>query len=127
MIVLDTSALMGILLAEPEAEACTVALERADRVLISAGTLAEALIVAARRGFGPQMENLILDIGPEVAAVDRAAAEGAAKAYARWGKGFHHARLNYGDCFAYELADRHSCALLYIGSDFAQTDIPAVR
>ncbi|WAP70845.1 type II toxin-antitoxin system VapC family toxin [Jiella pelagia] len=126
MIVLDTSALMGILLAEPEAEACTDALERADRVLVFGGTLAEALIVAARRGFGSQMEKLIADIDPEVAAVDRTAAERAANAYARWGKGFHPAKLNYSDCFAYELAERHECALLYIGSDFSKTDIPAV-
>ena len=117
---------MGILLAEPEAEACTDALERADRVLVSGGTLAEALIVAARRGFGLQMERLIAGIDPEVAAVDRPAAGRAAKAYARWGKGFHPAKLNYGDCFACELAERHGCALLYIGRDFAQTDIPPV-
>jgi ribonuclease VapC len=50
MIAVDTSALMAILLDEPEADACIAALATADEVLISAGTLAEALIVAARRG-----------------------------------------------------------------------------
>jgi ribonuclease VapC len=48
MIAVDTSALMAILLSEPEAEACAAALEVEPHVLISAGTMAEALIVAGR-------------------------------------------------------------------------------
>ena len=52
MIAVDTSALMAILLNEPEAEACVGALEGEDRLTISAGTVAEALIVADRRGLG---------------------------------------------------------------------------
>jgi len=50
-------------------------------------------------------------------------AHGGAQAYQRWGKGVHPAQLNYGDCFAYELAISQNCPLLYVGQDFAQTDV----
>ena len=55
--------------------------------------------------------------------VTRAAALGAADAQRRWGKGRHPARLNFGDCFAYEVAERHRCPLLYVGDDSVKTDI----
>ena len=71
------------------------------------------------------MQKLLEKIDPEVAVVDQVAALRVADAYARWGKGLHPARLNFGDCFAYELAERHGCRLLYIGGDFAQTDAAA--
>ena len=66
MIAVDTSALMAILLNEPEADACIAALETADEVLISAGTVAEALIVAGRRQVGAAMTGLIDGFGFEV-------------------------------------------------------------
>jgi ribonuclease VapC len=47
----------------------------------------------------------------------------ATDAYARWGKGVHPAALNLGDCFAYALATELRCPLLYLGEDFARTDI----
>ena len=59
MIAVDTSALMAILLDEPEADGCMAAIEAADRLLISAGTVAEALIVAGRRNLGEEMAELI--------------------------------------------------------------------
>jgi ribonuclease VapC len=43
--------------------------------------------------------------------------------YENWGKGVHPAALNFGDCFAYEVAKEHECPLLYVGGDFARTDI----
>jgi uncharacterized protein with PIN domain len=43
-----------------------------------------------------------------------------------WGKGVHPAALNFGDCFAYELAKEHACRLLHVGDDFSKTDIPGV-
>ncbi len=55
-----------------------------------------------------------------------AAARRVAGAYAKWGRGVHPAALNFGDCFAYETAKTHDCPLLYIGGDFAQTDIASV-
>ena len=125
MIAVDTSALMAILLNEPEAEACVAALEGEDRLTISAGTVAEALIVADRRGLGEEMTRLIDGLGFEQVAVTPASAKGVAQAYARWGKGVHPAALNFGDCFAYQLASSRGCALLYVGDDFGRTDIAA--
>lgn len=125
MIVVDTSALMAILLDEPEAESCMAAMEAADRLLISAGTLAEALIVAGRRGARDALVALVDGLGVEVAAVTPAVAGQVADAYERWGRGVHPASLNFGDCFAYALAKERACGLLFVGQDFARTDIAA--
>jgi ribonuclease VapC len=123
LICIDTSALMAIVLAEPPSERCQEAIAFDDGPVISAATLAEALIVAGGRGFEPEMQSLLDGLSIRVVEVSREAAIGAANAYRRWGKGYDPARLNYGDCFAYELASRLRCPLLYIGDDFAKTDI----
>ncbi len=93
------------------------------QVSISAGTLAEALIVAGRRNIGPEMSALIEQLGFTIVEVTAAAARRTAEAYARWGKAVHPAGLNFGDCFAYALATELACPLLYVGEDFARTDI----
>jgi ribonuclease VapC len=126
MIVVDTSALMAVVLDEPEAAACIAALEAEADILISAGTVAEALIVAARRDVGEELSGLIDGLGFEIAAVTPASARRIAQAYAQWGKGIHPASLNFGDCFAYEVAKEHACRLLYVGDDFSKTDIESV-
>lgn len=126
MIAVDTSALMAILLNEPESDACVAALEAEGRLLISAGTVAEALIDADRRNVGEEMRHLIDALDLEVVSVTYASAERAAQAYQLWGKGVHPAALNFGDCFAYELAKEHGCALLCVGDDFRQADIECV-
>ncbi len=123
MIAVDTSALMAILLNEPEADACITALATEAELLISAGTVAEALIVSARRGVGEAMTRLIDDLGFEVLPVTAASARRMAMAYAVWGKGINPAALNFGDCFAYALAKEQGCRLLYVGGDFSRTDI----
>jgi ribonuclease VapC len=123
MIVVDTSAVMAIVLNEPEADALAAALEAEDRLLISAGTVAEALIVAGRRNVGEEVAQLIDGLGFEIINVTPASAQRIADAYATWGKGVHPASLNFGDCFAYEVAKEHDCPLLYVGEDFSQTDI----
>jgi len=123
MIAVDTSALMSIVLNESEADACIAALEIEDGLLISAGTVAEALIVASRRNVGEEMARLIDGLGFEIISVTPASARRIAQAYESWGKGTHPASLNFGDCFAYEVAKEHGCRLLYVGEDFAQTDV----
>jgi ribonuclease VapC len=123
MIAVDTSALMAIVLNEPEADACIAALEAEDGLLISAGTVAEALIVAARRNLDEEMARLIDGLGFEVVTVTLASARRIAQAYENWGKGVHSAALNFGDCFAYEVAKEYGCRLLYVGKDFARTDV----
>lgn len=123
MIAVDTSVLMAILLNEPEADACITALEGENDLLISAGTVAEALIVAARRNVGEEMRRLIDQLGFEIVTVTPASARRIAQAYERWGKGVHQASLNFGDCFAYEIAKEHGCPLMDVGDHFAQTDV----
>lgn len=121
--VIDTSALMAIILDESHADACMAAIERHNDLLLSAGTMAEALIVAGRREVEGEMMDLISGLGLEVASITAASARRIAAAYARWGKGIHPAGLNYGDCFAYELAITRDCPLLFIGDDFSRTDV----
>ena len=126
MIAVDTSALMAIVLNEPEADVCISALEAEESVLISAGTLAEVLIVAARRNIAEEISSLIEALGFEVVSVTPASARRVSHVYRQWGKEVHPAGLNFGDCFAYEVAKTHGCRLLYVGGDFAKTDIPGV-
>jgi len=122
----DTSALMAIVLKEPRADHCLAALEAEDQVLISAGTLAEMLIVSSRRNVGTEMARLIDRLAPDVVPVTPAAARRIGLVYQKWGRGVHPAALNFGDCFAYEVAKEHACRLLYVGEDFAKTDIEGV-
>lgn len=123
MMAIDTSALMAILLEEPEADACVAAIDGEDDILISSGTVAEALIVAARRNLGEEMAKLVDGLGLEVVNVTPASARRMAAAYARWGKGVHPASLNFGDCFSYDVASEHRCHLLFVGNDFSKTDL----
>jgi ribonuclease VapC len=125
VIAVDTSALMAVVLDEAEAERCIATLENEDRLLISAGTVAEALIVAARRNVGAEVEQLITGLGFEIVSVTPAAARRVAAAYERWGKGVNPPGLNFGDCFAYETATENGCPLLYVGNDFGKTDVRA--
>ena len=121
MIAVDTSALLA--LGEAEADACVRVLETETEIVISAGTVAEALIVAARRNVGEEMTRMIEGLGFEILSVTPAAARRVAAAYMRWGRGAHPAGLNFGDCFSYEVAKERSCPLLYVGDDFSKTDL----
>ena len=124
MIVVDTSALMAILLDESGSDALRAVLE-AEAVVISAGTLAEALIVAQGRNLGPEMSELVEALGLEVAPLTAGAARKMAQACARWGKGVDWAGLNLGDCFAYVTAQEHGCPLLFVGGHLKKTDMVA--
>src|SRR5258708_23815371 len=123
MIAVDSSALMAIALGEKDADACITILETETEVMISAGTVAEALIVAARRNIGEEVSRMIDGLGFQIVSVTPASARRIAAAYARWGRGAHPAGLNFGDCFSYEVAREHSCPLLYVGDDFSKTDL----
>lgn len=126
MIAVDTSALMAIALDEPLAQACQAALATEDEIIISAGTLAEVAIVSARRRVGVRMAKVLDRFDLTIVPVTEAAARRIGEAYQRWGRGIHPAALNFGDCFAYEIAKQHSCRLLYVGDDFGKTDIEGV-
>lgn len=123
MICVDSSALIAVLLGEAEAKACAIVLAGEPDLVISAATLAEAMIVAGNLGLEDEMAQLVEVADLKVSDVTRDAAVRVAEAYRRWGKGRHAARLNYGDCFAYELASRLDCPLLFVGKDFSRTDV----
>ena len=124
MIVIDTSALLAVTFNEPERAVCEAVLLVDQRRLMSAGTLAEALITSEAKGIGAAVGSLIAAIDPEIVSVTAVAARSAFDAFRRHGKGRHPAGLNFGDCFAYALAVARGEPLLFKGNDFPQTDAP---
>jgi ribonuclease VapC len=69
------------------------------------------------------MQQLFDGLGFEVITVTAVAAHRIAGHFAKWGKGVHPAGLNFGDCFAFEVAREHDCPLLFVGSDFEKSDV----
>jgi ribonuclease VapC len=127
--VLDTSALLVLLLDEPEAAACREALEEDETRLVSAATLLETgFVIEARKGEagGRELDLLIHKAGIDVVAVDGEQVAEARRAWRRFGRGRHEARLNFGDCLAYALAATSGEPLLFKGDDFAKTDVARV-
>ncbi|CAL1691439.1 Ribonuclease VapC [Brevundimonas subvibrioides] len=125
--IIDSSALIAILLDEPEAALFAQALLSSSVNRISAANYLEAAIVVDRRAqensriaaFEPLVEAARL----QIVDVTPARVVEARKAYRRYGKGFDPARLNFGDSFAYALAVEFNEPLLFKGNDFAQTDV----
>jgi ribonuclease VapC len=124
VIALDTSALIAIIKNEPTAHACAAVLAVPNRrLLLSAGTLLELKIVALQKKCSDQLSQLIASLNFEIVDLTHARSERAAAAYHRFGKNFHPASLNFGDCFSYATAEEFDCPLLYVGDDFARTDV----
>ncbi|NYZ17532.1 type II toxin-antitoxin system VapC family toxin [Azospirillum sp. RWY-5-1] len=124
--VVDTSAIMAILLAEPDAVHYARAIGKADACLISAATALECSIVSiARFGNDATLSAWMADHGFEVVPVDAVQVALARDAFLRFGKGRHPAALNYGDCFSYALAKARREPLLFKGRDFSQADLPS--
>lgn len=125
MIIVDTSALLAYLKSEPLAEPCGAVLLSGERLLMSAGTFAEALIVAQGQGLRDDLADIVRDARIEIVPVTTETAHRMARAYARWGRRNHPATLNLGDCFAYALAEEMGAPLLFVGEDFRRTDVRA--
>ena len=124
--VVDTSALVALLLEEPEAEAFARAIEGASLPLISAVSRVElSMVIETRKGEDGRaiVERLLREGGFEVAAVNARQADLAIEAFRRFGKGRHKAGLNFGDCFAYALAKDMDEPLLFKGNHFRHTDV----
>jgi ribonuclease VapC len=125
-VVLDTSALLAVLLGEPERDRFIAALADTEDPLISAATLVESSIVMrAKTGDGgvADLDDLLAAAAVRSVAVDSAQAHLARDAFARFGKGRAAAGLNFGDCFSYALARAADRPLLFKGDDFRRTDI----
>ena len=125
--VLDTSALIAILLDEPERRQFNQCIEANTKRFLSAATLLEAAIVLESRSgeaAGRELDLFLHRARVEVVPVDEEQVEIARAAFRRYGKGNDPAGLNFGDCFSYALAKATGEPLLYKGCDFARTDIP---
>ena len=125
--VFDTSALIAILQNEPDGPHFLQAVIAAPRRLISAATALEASIVHAARTGTDQavhdVDEFLRRARVNVIPVSRTHVRLARTAFWRFGKGRHRARLNFGDCFVYALAQRTGEPLLCQGDDFRQTDL----
>lgn len=127
--VIDSSAALAILLGEAEDEAFADAIDADPMRIISAVSVLEtSIVVEARKGPpGGRELDLFLHRGRiDVVPFDAHQLELARDAYRRFGKGYHPAALNFGDCCAYALAAATGEPLLFKGRDFATTDIPRV-
>jgi ribonuclease VapC len=126
--VVDTSALVCILLAEPEAEGFARAIANAPENVLSRPTWVEASMVITAR-LGNEGHALLIELLERSRVItvpcDEPLAQGAYDAWLRYGRGRHAAGLNFGDCFSYALAKQRAEPLLFKGDDFAKTDIAA--
>ena len=126
--IIDTSAILSILLREPDAERFARAITAASSRRISAATLLETTIVLESRSgsaAGHELDSFLIRAQIELEPVTPEQAQTARQAWRRFGKGNHPAGLNFGDCFAYALAEATREPLLFKGRDFELTDIPA--
>jgi ribonuclease VapC len=124
--IVDSSALVAIILEEPGAIACMSKLSAALSISISAVTLTETSMVLLSRGGQGKLDVLdayLAQLEIEVVPVDRVQSLLAREAFDRYGKGRNKAGLNLGDCFVYALAKYYGEPLLFLGNDFNQTDL----
>ena len=127
--VIETSAIIAVLLNEANAVRIAQAIETGSPRLLSAANFLEAsIVIESRKGEagGRELDLMLYRAAIEVVAVDQDQVEIARLAWRRFGKGRHPAGLNYGDCFAYALAKSRRLPLLFQGDDFSQTDIAGV-
>ena len=126
--IVDSSAVLAVLYREPDAERYERAIAESPNCRMSVANMLEASIVLEGRGgaaAGHELDVFLESAAIELAPVTVEHAEAARRAWRRFGKGNHPAALNYGDCFAYALANVAGAPLLFKGEDFSQTDIEA--
>ena len=127
--VIDTSALLALLLGEPEANAIANAIARDTARMLSTFSFLEAcIVIEARKGEsgGRELDLLLHHIQAELISMNPEQAEVARRAWRDYGKERHPAGLNIGDCCAYALARVSGEPLLFKGDDFRKTDISFV-
>jgi len=128
--VIDTSALVAVFLAEPERKRfLDLIVEAGTRLISAANALETGIVLEAKRGeaAGREFDLFLVRANLLVVPVDGEQVEIARSAWRKYGKGRHSAALNFGDCFAYALAKSSGEPLLAKGTDFALTDIEVCR
>jgi len=125
--VIDSSAIVAILMDEAEADIFSRVLAGETKLAISAVTFHETSIVMAGKKGTPNaarfVDEFVRDLEIEIAAATIEDALAAREAYFRFGRGYHRAQLNLADCFSYALAKSRGAPLLFKGDDFSQTDV----
>ena len=128
--IVDSSAMVAILRQESTGDLCLRTVLSAPVVRISAAGYLETAIVLTHvplRELSAELEELLDFARIVIEPVTAEQAQIAREAHRRYGRGSRHrARLNFGDCFAYEAAKERKAPLLYVGDDFARTDIEGV-
>ena len=127
--VIDTSALIAIFMAEAERrQFLDRIVEAATRLISAANALETGIVLEARRGeaAGREFDLFLVRANLQVVPVDSEQVEIARSAWRKYGKGRHPAGLNFGDCFAYALAKSSGEPLLAKGTDFSTTDLELV-
>ncbi|HEX5068838.1 MAG TPA: type II toxin-antitoxin system VapC family toxin [Vicinamibacterales bacterium] len=133
---LDSSALVALLFSEPGYRELVDRMLEADTLRVGAPTLVETSLVfesrlgrrqrpAGRDDPSPEVHALVRELGVTVVPFGEAEWHRAADAFVRYGRGRHKANLNFGDCLAYATAAAAGDSLLFVGSDFKHTDLPA--
>lgn len=128
--VIDTSAIIAILIGEPEAEFFAKSLSEDETRLLSAFSMLEAaIVIEAKKGAagGRELDLLLHRLKVEIVTMDSAQTELARAAWRAYGKGRHPAGLNIGDCCAYALSKHSGEPLLFKGDDFAMTDVKKIN
>ena len=124
--VIDSSAVLAILLQEPEAEIIASAIgDDAVRLMSAASLLETAIVIQARKGpaGGRELDLLLHRAKIEIISFNAEQAEIAREAWLRFGKRRHPAGLNLGDCCSYALSKSSGESLLFKGTDFPHTDV----
>lgn len=126
--ILDSSAVVAVLQEELGHEELEQKMQRADVLAIGAPTLVETGLVVVRASGEPgraAISRFLVNLRVVIIPFGQRHSDAAADAFIRFGKGRHPAALNYGDCMTYATARIADRPLLYLGDDFAQTDITA--
>jgi ribonuclease VapC len=126
-VILDTSAIVAILLNEDDAGDLLEKLAADTRPAVSSATLTEAGIVLSarlRKDARGLLSRFLQEAGVAIIPFGEAHFSAAVDAWLRYGKGHHPAALNFGDCIAFATADLAGEPLLCVGNDFPRTDLP---
>jgi ribonuclease VapC len=127
-VVLDSSAIVAIEMEETGYQALVEKIGRAEAILIGAPTMFEtAMVLTSRRKRDARswLTGFLQSVGAESIAFSESHFHTAMEAFVRYGRGRHPASLSFGDCMSYAVARVAGMPLLYVGGDFAKTDIPA--